>query len=181
MKTTGLGFIVAFFILAITAQAQWTGSPGNYDVNGDLRVRDDLSVLGDAGISGDATVSDDATIGDDAAIGGNATVAGFVIQTATSLSVTNRALVTPTASVMLLTASDVNGGGPITNTIAAPGAGLVGAMVTFINAGPTNIVLTDVAGTANQSGDTTLGTDDAVPLYAVTALKWVQVAVESDN
>jgi hypothetical protein len=187
---TGLRlWIIVLIVLAVfcpTVFAQWTASPGNFEVNGSLRVKQDSAVLGNATVGGNQTVTGTQTVTGSSTVSsvnatGNIKAAGFLVATPSSLTSTNRALLTFASSGVLLAPSDVNGGGPITNTIAAPGTSKVGAYVVVVNSGPTNVVISDVAGTANQSSDTTLGADDAVVLYAVSATKWVQVGAESDN
>lgn len=134
---------------------------------------DYLRVDNNANIDGALKVAGAATIGTNLAVGDNATVGNILYLTpGTAISLTNGAIITPTASYQPIDAAP---GTTVTPTLAA---GSAGQLLRLVNQGTGTILLIDT-GTAKLSGDISLGQYDGLLLMS-DGTNWVMLGTSNN-
>lgn len=171
-------------------------SGGTLDVqSGSTVVLDSLTVTGTAAVGDDLTVGDRITSTGNLAVGGDATVTGALNVTGNSdvtgnlevtdhpltqaelyiippsaLTVTDGMVITPTGSVMELTAA-----GAVGAELIAAGDG---QLLVLINIGAQTITISDTT-TIESTGDIALGQYDTLTLMG-SGVKWYQLAASNN-
>jgi len=135
-------------------------------------VTADKVEIADAGV--DTEVQGDFDVLGNVTITSNTTFTGFSIDTAQVATGGVALAITATSGLIELHAS-----ANATNTLAAPGAALVGAELTIVNALASTVIFADST-PLQLSGTLTLGQYDTLTLKAFSATEWVQIST-SDN
>ena len=139
------------------------------NANGDF---DSISVAGDSDVTTiKNTGVNPVTINDDLVITGTTTFQGSNIHASESITPTDGADITITASIVTLTPAGATG-----NSLAACTTGKSALLYNSVNA---NVVITDT-GNAILAGNQTLGQYDTLPLVCIDS-KWVQAGPVSSN
>lgn len=150
--------VAALSVAALLVMALLAGTPRGADAQ--------------SGVTNFTTVSAsrDVVVGRDVQVGSDVLLGGVLSMTpATSLTVADNALITPTTSVMRLTAAAAVG---ISGTNIALGD--AGAVLVLLNVGSNTITFTET-GTFVSAGNIALGAGDSATLIS-TGTGWTQIA-----
>lgn len=169
--------VVLILAFAVGVNAQAVATNFNWVVTKLLTVTDTATFTSDVDVAG--TLDSGATTVDSLQVSGNANFVGHIVVSdyfATTdwmyfvppdaLTVTNGGTITPTATVMELTA-----GGAVGAELIAAGDG---QLLILINTSANNIVISDTA-SIESTGDITLGQYDTLTLMGV-GVKWYELA-----
>lgn len=143
----------------------------------------ELTTVTVKGVDGNTAI----TVGDSGAVtlagaqvqSGIVTQSGLKVKTPTALSVTNGAVITITAEVMVLTG--IGGANDTTNAVTVANAGAIGTEVIFvIDSASSNLVSFADGGNLSLSGATVLDNNDTLSLYFVAVGNGVETG-QTDN
>jgi len=174
--------VVLILAFAVGVNAQAVATNFNWVVTKLLTVTDVATFTDDVNVAGTLTAAGTADlstvlVSGNSNLSGNLIVDGYYAGTGetyfippTALTVTNGAVITPTATVMELTSA------------GAVGAELVAAgdwqLLILVNIGAQNIVISDTA-SIESTGDITLGQYDTLTLIG-SGVKWYELAASNN-
>lgn len=131
---------------------------------------DTVQASGDVIVGDDVTTGDDVTVGDDLAVGDDATIAGYLRYTPqTTVTVVYQGVITPTGSLVYITAAAARGTRLVLTTTAT-----TGDVIRVVNVGAQTITLTDTAPLVME-GNFAMGAKDNITFYH-DGDEWIELA-----